>query len=170
MGVSRVIIEGETVLDLANDTVTSHDLINGVTAHNSAGELITGTSKVDDAGFAASLAIALKRNYLFSNNKTLSLSKIPEGTTTIGEYCFYGCTGITISEIPASVTTINNSAFTGCTGITSLTFKGTPSSIPSWCFGNNSNLKDIYVPWSEGAVANAPWGASSATIHYDSAV
>ena len=32
---------------------------------------------------------------------------------------------------------------------------------------NRGTLTDIYVPWAEGAVANAPWGATGATIHYD---
>lgn len=48
-------------------------------------------------------------------------------------------------------------------------FLGTPTTIgqrvfikPYWPM-----LTDIYVPWSEGEVANAPWGATTATIHYD---
>jgi len=40
-------------------------------------------------------------------------------------------------------------------------------SIHAQCFGTNNNLRDIYVPWSQGEVANAPWGATNATIHYN---
>ena len=29
------------------------------------------------------------------------------------------------------------------------------------------NLTTINVPWSEGAVENAPWGATNATINYN---
>lgn len=170
MATSKVTINGTVEIDLTADTVTADTLAEGVTAHNSAGEVVTGTGGIDDGYFEESLAFALTKQSLFGGNTTLRLSKLPETTTEIGEYCFYGCTGITISEIPAGVTVINNSAFTGCTGITSLTFKGTPTSIPGWVFGNNPNLKNIYVPWSEGAVANAPWGASYATIHYNSVV
>ena len=36
------------------------------------------------------------------------------------------------------------------------------NAFPKWV-----GLTDIYVPWSEGEVANAPWGATNATIHYD---
>ena len=39
--------------------------------------------------------------------------------------------------------------------------------IHNQCFGGNNNLRDIYVPWSQGEVPNAPWGAQNATIHYD---
>ena len=40
-------------------------------------------------------------------------------------------------------------------------------SIHAQCFSGNNNLRDIYVPWSQGEVPNAPWGATNATIHYD---
>ena len=45
-------------------------------------------------------------------------------------------------------------------------FLGTPTSLASRTFYNTQG-GDIYVPWSQGEVANAPWGASNATIHYD---
>ena len=34
-------------------------------------------------------------------------------------------------------------------------------------FRRTDALTDIYVPWSEGDVANAPWGAVNATVHYN---
>ena len=42
MSVNHVIIDGETKLDLRQDTVTPETLLKGTTAHNAAGELITG--------------------------------------------------------------------------------------------------------------------------------
>ena len=41
--VNQVIINGETVLDLTNDTVTSAKLVEGATAHSRNGASITGT-------------------------------------------------------------------------------------------------------------------------------
>lgn len=43
MAVNKVSINGTTVIDLTADTVTPETLSMGVTAHNAAGELITGT-------------------------------------------------------------------------------------------------------------------------------
>ena len=43
MAVNRVDVNGSTVLDLTNDSVTPETLTLGVTAHNAAGEQITGT-------------------------------------------------------------------------------------------------------------------------------
>ena len=48
----------------------------------------------------------------------------------------------------------------------SVKIKGKPTSIAASAF-SSTNSGDIYVPWSEGEVANAPWGATSATIHYN---
>ena len=43
MAVNHVIINGETVVDLRNDTVSADKLIKGVTAHDKTGAAITGT-------------------------------------------------------------------------------------------------------------------------------
>jgi len=48
-----------------------------------------------------------------------------------------------------------------------LTFEGTPSFIASNAFSNCTKLRTINVPWAEGKVANAPWGATKATINYN---
>lgn len=42
MAVNQVVINGETKLNLRQDTVTPETLLKGITAHNAAGELITG--------------------------------------------------------------------------------------------------------------------------------
>ena len=43
MAVNKVEVDGETKLDLTADTVTPETLLKGATAHNAAGEAITGT-------------------------------------------------------------------------------------------------------------------------------
>lgn len=40
--VNQVVVNGETILDLTNDTVTANDLAKGVTAHDSSGALVNG--------------------------------------------------------------------------------------------------------------------------------
>lgn len=46
--------------------------------------------------------------------------------TSIGDYAFYGCSGLTSVTIPEGVTSIGDSAFSGCTGLTSVII---PSSV-----------------------------------------
>lgn len=43
MAVNHVIINGETVVDLRNDTVSADKLLKGATAHDKTGASITGT-------------------------------------------------------------------------------------------------------------------------------
>jgi hypothetical protein len=70
-------------------------------------------------------------------------------------------------KIPAGVTSIGTSAFSGCSAMRFLIFKGTPSTITTTSFSGCDQLKLIKVPWAEGAVKNAPWGATNAEIWYE---
>lgn len=62
---------------------------------------------------------------------------------------------------------IGTKAFTNCTGLITITFEGTPTTIANNAFDGCTNLTTINVPWSEGEVTNAPWGATNATINYN---
>lgn len=46
MGVNKVEYSGETLIDLTNDTVTQENMLAGTTAHNAAGESITGKAVI----------------------------------------------------------------------------------------------------------------------------
>lgn len=80
---------------------------------------------------------------------------------------FSGKTNITEVIIPAEMKWIEASVFKNCTNLTKVIIKGTISTFTASAFSGCTNLTDIYVPWAEGAVANAPWGATNATIHYN---
>lgn len=139
-----------------------------------------------------SLPSSLKwiRNYAFDTCESLPISEIPDSVEAIGNRAFAGCKKITISKLPASltevwyqvfqqctsintlivhenITKIEGQAFGGCTGLTTVTFKGTPTSIITNAFNGCTNLTVINVPWAEGEVAYAPWGATNATINYN---
>lgn len=94
-------------------------------------------------------------------------SILPGELITIGESAFYGCNSLLLDSLPDTLQDIGDSAFYNCTGLTSITFEGTPSSIANNAFEGCTNLTEIKVPWAEGAVANAPWGATNATITYN---
>ena len=103
----------------------------------------------------------------FNSCSNLALTSLPAGVTSIGSGAFNSCSNLAFTSLPAGVTSIGSGAFRGCTSLTSITFKGTPSSIDATAFNSCTNLTDIKVPWAEGAVANAPWGATNATITYN---
>lgn len=45
MAISKIQLDNNTLIDLTSDTVTSSNMMSGITAHNSNGEVITGTFK-----------------------------------------------------------------------------------------------------------------------------
>lgn len=92
-------------------------------------------------------------------------------TVTIGSGCFANCNTSNEILIGQNIATIETNAFRNFAtagSVQSMTVRilGTPNSIASNIF-NSAKQGDIYVPWTEGAVANAPWGATGATIHYN---
>lgn len=60
-------------------------------------------------------------------------------------YILQGCGNLKRVCIDGVVTALHNNTFNGCPALT-----------------------DIYVSWSDGDVAGAPWSATNATVHYDS--
>ena len=111
--------------------------------------------------------ITVIRDKAFGGCTSLALTSLPAGVKSIGDSAFSDCTNLAITSLPAGITSIGWDAFGGCTSLTSITFKGTPNSIMSSVFPGCTNLTEIKVPWAEGAVANAPWGATNATITYN---
>ena len=71
---------------------------------------------------------------------------IPESVTSIGDYAFYGCSGLTSITIPEGVTSIGGSAFYGCSGLTSITIPEGVTSIENFTFYNCSSLTSITIP------------------------
>lgn len=105
----------------------------------------------------------------FNDCKNVKFTKLPDNLVTIERCAFWECDKyFNISSIPATVQTIADRAFYKCNCLTNIEFLGTPDSIHENTFYKCDNLKDIYVPWAEGEVTNAPWGApSTTTIHYN---
>ena len=105
--------------------------------------------------------------YAFAGCTSLALTSLPEGLTSIDVYAFRNCTSLALTSLPEGLTSIGASAFSYCTSLTSITFKGTPTDINSSAFYGCTNLIDIKVPWAEGSIDDAPWGATNATITYN---
>ena len=116
---------------------------------------------------------------------TGSKVEIPDGTTTIDEEVFSGCTKLTSVTIPKSVTSIGSHAFYGCTGLKSAAIPESVTEIGSSAFYNCSNLDMMAIPKTvttigtdafKGVkniinmsdVADSQWGAESVyTIPHD---
>lgn len=105
--------------------------------------------------------------YGFMSCSQFTLDSLPDELASIGMGAFQHCTRLALTSLPEGLTSIYANAFNLCEGLNEMTFKGTPTTIDSTAFAHCTNLLTINVPWAEGAVANAPWGATNATINYN---
>lgn len=134
------------------------------TGFNVTGIKIVGWATIPDYAFSN----ATKKDVTVALPYLEDVDFSDSNTTSIGNYAFCNCTALALTELPSGLTSIGAYAFSYCTALTSITFTGTPTTILGSAFVECNNLTDIYVPWAEGAVSNAPWGAENATIHYNS--
>ena len=102
----------------------------------------------------------------FENCNKLQTVKLNEGLQRVGWGAFRYCSALYNVIIPKSVTSIGQYAFKDCTSLVSASIKN-KISIPADAFEGCINLKNIKVPWAEGEVPNAPWGATNATVNYN---
>lgn len=91
---------------------------------------------------------------------------IPRTVKTISQRSFRG-TSIKEVVLPSSVETIEDSAFAFNTALETVIFEGKANTISRNAFASTPALLDVFVPWREDEVEGAPWGAITATIHYN---
>lgn len=103
----------------------------------------------------------------FKECSSLKEIVLSDNITSIGNYAFQNCTMLSRLVLPSKLTEIKMNAFDGCSGLKKIEIPNSVKSIAANAFSNCYGITDIYVPWSEDEVANAPWGATNATIHYN---
>ena len=87
-------------------------------------------------------------DFAFYGCSGLTSLTIPSSVTSIGKSAFYDCSGLTSLTIPSSVTSIGESAFYGCSGLTSLTIPSSVTSIGDFAFAFCSELISLTIPSS----------------------
>lgn len=83
-------------------------------------------------------------DYAFYGCSGLKSIDIPNSVTTISERAFYGCNGLTSIEIPNSITKIGNFAFTKCEGITRITIPNSVEKVGTSAFATSDVVKEVY--------------------------
>ena len=107
-------------------------------------------------------------DYTFWGCTGLTSITISNSVTSIGGSAFWGCTGLTSITIPSSVTSIGGSAFSGCTGLTSITIPNSVTSIGNYTFQDCTGLTSITIPNSVTSIGDGAFsgctGLTSITI------
>ncbi len=82
--------------------------------------------------------------YMLASNVTEV--EIPDGTTVIPEYAFYGCTILPEVKIPESVTNIGKYAFAKCNALTNIELPTGIKELPEYMFYDAKGLTRIDIP------------------------
>lgn len=103
----------------------------------------------------------------FTLCEKLQLPTLPSNLLAIRENAFSGCIIPSDVTFPSKLETIESHVFVLADGLNTITLPTTIKSIAADAFYLCDNLTTINVPWAKGAIPNAPWGATNATINYN---
>ena len=104
--------------------------------------------------------------YLINKNIIKMSENSLRGLTSIGDYAFYGLSGLKSISIPDSVTSIGSYAFAYCHPLTSITLPDSIISIGEYAFTYCSALRNIYIKSATPpTLANKSAIPSLVTIH-----
>ncbi|OXS25253.1 MAG: hypothetical protein BI182_05850 [Acetobacterium sp. MES1] len=83
---------------------------------------------------------------------------LPNGVTSIGDLAFQDCSGLTSITLPNSVTDIGVQAFCHCSGLTNITIPNSVTEIGNYAFSGCSGLTSISVPNSVTTIGVSTFG------------
>ena len=120
--------------------------------------------------FAIPSGVTKIRNFSFNSFSQLQSVTIPNSVTSLGSSCFYYCSALqsVTFEEPCQITEIPSSCFSGCSSLTSITIPSSVETINTTNFKYCTNLTTITINKPTDSIAGAPWGATNATIVWNS--
>ena len=156
-GLTSIIIP-DSVTSIGNSAFEGCTMLTNITIGNSV--TIIGEYTFDNTawynnqlnGLVYAGKVAYKYKGTMPDNASII---IKEGTLSIANSAFSGCSGLTSITIPDSVTSIGNSAFSGCSGLTSIVIPNSVTSIGNYAFMNCSGLTSITIPDSVTSIGNS---------------
>ena len=168
--------------DTSADTVTADTLKKGITAHNSAGDLITGTldgvsgvSREDNTSGGETISVTSESStergafwdnckaigdYAYENCADLALTSLPDGITSIGVQAFNGCyKAFALKALPSSLITISNYAFYNCYKLVITEIPATVKTIGTSAFVYCTSLTSLTFKGTPTTIASSTFGS-----------
>ena len=96
--------------------------------------------------------------YCFSHCDQIQSVTIPESVSIINQYAFRSCSNVTSISIPKEVGIIGDYAFAGCLDLTSILIPEGLNTIGNGAFSNCNNLESVIIPESITTIGNAAFG------------
>ena len=99
--------------------------------------------------------------------ETVTYNGITYSVTTLGRYCFSGCSSLTSITIPNSVKSLGDGCFSYCRSLTSITIPNSVKSLGYHCFYGCSSLTSITIPNSVTSLGHScfAWCSSLTSIY-----
>lgn len=85
-------------------------------------------------------------HHIYLNGIEIQNLIIPNGTTSIKQMTFFGCSGLKSVSFPNSAKSIGGMAFYGCSGLIEVNMSDNIMNIGEYAFGNSNNLENIVFP------------------------
>lgn len=99
--------------------------------------------------------------YCFDNCSNLTNVEIPNGVTSLGIRCFNNCSSLTSADLPASVTSLGAGCFGGCNSLTSMNIPEGVTSLSDFCFERCNSLTSIDIPANVTSIRDLCFGYCS---------
>jgi hypothetical protein len=107
--------------------------------------MLAGMSRLTNVSLPASVTKIDSRAFYGSTGIKSIDATACTSVTTIGDYCFYGCSALENIQLPNSIKTFGNQVFVGCSSLTSFTIPDFMEEIPAGMFNGCSNLATVAV-------------------------
>ena len=164
-----------SVATLGNHAFNNCSNLTSVTIQSNAlasanyGTTITLGSKFGNqvTGYTIGPQVTAIGNYAFYGCSGMTSVAIGNNVQSIGNNAFQGCSGMTSVAIGNSVTSIGNYAFHGCSSLNSVTIGNSVTSIGNYAFGGCAGLNSVNIGNSVTSIGNyAFWGCTGLTSTY----
>ncbi len=164
----------DSVASIGNEAFYHCDSMTGITIPS--GVTSIGVGALRDCGSLTSILIhAGNTVYKSDHNCIIEISTgkliagcktsiIPDYITSVGDFAFFGCSGLTDIILPGSVSSVGDWAFSGCSGLTDIVIPDGVASVGEGVFYRCSGLTGITIPESIASIGTEAFnGCSSLT-------